>query len=118
MLKDKAAANLKAGETLLALGLTDPAASRYYYALYQASVHVLTRKGYTPSRFQSGAVEWGHVMVMHNVFLVRKQRSDHDLYSAVRDLRLQADYEDDAVAAGALALRVAAVRSFVEEVLR
>ncbi len=42
MLKDKAAANLKAGEALLALGFVDPAASRYYYALFQAAVHALT----------------------------------------------------------------------------
>jgi uncharacterized protein (UPF0332 family) len=118
MLKDEADANLKAGEALLALGLTDPAASRYYYAMYQSAVSSLSRRGLTPGRFRSGAIEWNHVMVMQNVYLVRTRRSDGALYADVRDLRIQADYKDDSVVAGELAVRVAAVRGFVEEARR
>src|SRR5262245_23983092 len=115
MLRDKAHANLKAGEALLALGLIDPAASRYYYAMYQAAVHALTRRGRTPARLESGAVEWGHAMVLNNVFLVRGRRSDRALYDAMRGMRTRADYRDSAVEPGDLAACVAAVRDFVEE---
>ena len=57
MLNDKAKANLRAGDILAAAGLHDPAASRYYYSLYQAAVHGLSRLGRTPGRTRSGAEE-------------------------------------------------------------
>src|SRR5438105_2013613 len=109
MLKDKAVANLRAGDVLFAAGLVDPAASRYYYALYQAAVHALTRLGWTPARVRSGAVEWEHSMVRNFVSTVRGRRSDRDLYQEMRELRERADNEDQAVAPGFLAARVAAV---------
>ena len=118
MLKDKAARNLQAGEALAALGLVDPATTRYYYALYQAAVHGLTRLGFAPSRVRSGAVEWDHSMVMNNVSLVRGRRSDRELYRSMREMRRDADYRDDAVDPAELAAQVAAVRDFVEEVTR
>lgn len=116
MLKDKARNDLRAGEALAAPGLADPAASRYYYALYQAAVHALTRRGWTPGRLRSGAVEWSQVVVMNNVALVRGRRSDRGLFDSMRDLRLKADYRDDSIAPGLLAARVDEVRAFVEEV--
>ena len=116
MLKDKSTRNLAAGDALSTLGFTDAAASRYYYSLYQAAVHRLTQLGWTPGRLRSGAVRWDHVMVMHNMSLIRGRRSDRDLYEVMRDLRLKADYADVSVELQALADCVAGTREFVEEV--
>ena len=115
MLSDKARANLQAGEILSAAGLVDPAASRFYYAMFQAAVHRLAALGWTPGRLASGAVKWSHTMVLQNVFLVRRTRSDRDLLERMRDLREQADYGEDGVPAQRLAAQIAAVRDFVEE---
>jgi uncharacterized protein (UPF0332 family) len=118
MLRHKARDNLRAGEALAALGLVDPATSRYYYAMYQAAVHTLTRRGWTPGRLESGAIEWSHVVVMRNASLLRGQRADRSLFGTMRDLRMQADYDDDGIVPGELAVRVDEVRSFVEELTR
>ena len=115
MLNHKSTKNLSAGEALSALGLTDAAANRYYYALYQAAVHRLTVLGWTPGRFESGAVQWSHTMIYLNIFLVRRRRSDRALFDAMRNMRERADYSDRSVEAGSLAAHVAAVREFVEE---
>jgi len=116
MLKDKAVTNLRAGEALSALGLVDPAASRYYYSMYQAAVHRFAELGLTPGRIRSGAVEWDHSMVMNNVSLVRGRRSDRIVYQAMRELRRLADYGNKSIKPGELAAHVAAVREFVEAV--
>lgn len=116
MLKDKSRSNLKAGEALSALGLTEPAASRYYYAMYQAAVHVIRAQGWTPHSFRSGAVEWNHDIVAANVYLVRRRRSDKDLYRAIRKLRVKADYHDQSIDNMELGELVGQVRAFVEEV--
>jgi hypothetical protein len=118
MLRHKARDNLRAGEALAALGLVDPATSRYYYAMYQAAVHRLTRRGWTPGRLQSGAVEWSHVVVMNNASLLRGRRGDRALFDAMRQLRMKADYDDDALPPESLAGAVHAVRDFVEELTR
>ena len=110
--------NLEAADQLLALGLVDPAATRYYYALYQAAVHRLTLLGWTPRRIRSGAVDWDHSMVKNSVTLVRGRRQDRLLYQAVRDLRVQADYKAQSVTVALLQARVGAVRQFVEEAIR
>jgi hypothetical protein len=118
MLHRKARINLRAGETLAALGLTDPAASRYYYAMYQAAVYALTRRGWTPGRLESGAIEWRHATVLNNISLVRGMRSDRMLYDAMRWIREQADYKDTPVDPALLAAHVDAAREFVEEACR
>jgi uncharacterized protein (UPF0332 family) len=118
MLKDKASRNLQAGETLAALALVDPAASRYYYSLFQAAVHRLTALGWTPGRLESGAVEWKHATVQNNVSLVRGRRADSRLFEEMRRMREQADYGDKGVESGYLAARVSAVREFVDEATR
>ena len=115
MLQHKAAKNLQAGETLAALGLVDPAASRYYYALFQAAVHRLMQRGWTPGRLRSGAIQWDHTMVMSNILLVRGRRSDRELYESMRNIREDADYRDETVDPAVLARHVSAVRDFVEE---
>src|SRR5262245_53166379 len=118
MLRHKAKDNLRAGEALAALGLVDPATSRYYYAMYQAAVHTLMRRGWTPGRLQSGAVDWSHVVVMSNASLLRGRRGDRALFDALRRLRMTADHDDDAVPPEELARAVDAVRDFVEELTR
>jgi len=118
MLSDKAKTNLQAGEILSAAGLFDPAASRYYYAMFQASVHRLTALGWTPGRLSSGAVEWNHTMVANNVLLVRRLRSDRDLFAEMRRLRQRADYGDKSVDRDELGSRLVAMRAFVEEAIR
>jgi uncharacterized protein (UPF0332 family) len=118
MLSDKAKANLQAGEILAAAGLFDPAASRYYYAMFQASVHRLTALGWTPARLSSEAVEWSHTMVANNVLLVRRLRSDRDLFAALRELREHADYRENSVPPDELTSLVAAARTFVEAATR
>ncbi len=115
MLRDKARDNLRAGEALAALRLVDPATSRYYYAMYQAAVHALTRKGWTPGRLQSGALDWAHVVVMNNASLLRGRRSVRSLFDAMRELRMQADYSDEGVVPEQLADLVDDVRGLVEE---
>jgi uncharacterized protein (UPF0332 family) len=118
MLSDKAKTNLQAGEILAAAGLFDPAASRFYYAMFQAAVHRLNALGWTPARLSSGAVEWNHTMVANNVLLVRRLRSDRDLYADMLRLRERADYDDESVGREKLASRVVAIRAFVEEAIR
>jgi uncharacterized protein (UPF0332 family) len=118
MLSDKAKANLQAGEILSAAGLVDPAASRFYYAMFQAAVCRLTKLGWTPGRLSSGAVEWGHTMVADNVLLVRRLRSDRDLFAALRELREHADYREDSVPPDELTSLVTAARTFVEAATR
>jgi len=115
MQKDKSAKNLQAGEILAAGGLVDPAASRYYYSMFQAAVHRLSALGWTPGQISSRAVRWTHTAVQNNVFLVRRLPSDRYLFEEMRKLRELADYKDDAVDAGVLAAQVAAVREFVAE---
>jgi uncharacterized protein (UPF0332 family) len=118
MLADKAKSNLQAGEILAAAGLIDPAASRYYYAMFHAAVHRLTQQGWTPGRLSAGAVKWNHTMVAQNVLLVRRLRSDRDLFTEMRRLREHADYKDDSVDRDLLASVVVEVRAFVEEAIR
>lgn len=118
MLKDNAAANLRAGEILSAAGLADPAASRYYYAMFQAAVHRLTALGWTPDRLSSGAVEWSHTVVANNVLLVRRRRSDRDLFDRMRRLRERADYSENSIDREWLASLIVAARDFVEEASR
>ena len=118
MLRHKAKDNLRAGEALAALGLVDPATSRYYYAMYQAAVHALTRRGWTPGRLQSGAIDWSHVVVKNNASLLRGRRSDRFLFEEMRDLRMQADYDDESVTPAHLAELVDDVRGLVEELIR
>ena len=115
MLKDKSTRNLAAGEALRALGLTDAAATRYYFALYQAAVHRLTKLGWTPGSIQVGGVEWNHDMVVSNAYLVRRRRTDRALVDAIFTLRTMADYHEDSIDPSHLAAELADVREFVEE---
>lgn len=118
MLRHKARDNLRAGEALAAFGLIDSATSRYYYAMYQAAVHALTRKGWTPERLQSGAIDWAHVVVMNNASLLRGEPSDRALIGTMRRLRMLADYGSDTVDRTELAVLVDPIRDLVEDLTR
>jgi hypothetical protein len=93
MLKDKALENLAAGELLLDRGTINAAASRLYYAMYEAAVWALTNAGKRPGAFRSGAVEWDHSMVGNNAGMLRTSYEDRALYKVTRSARLVADYK-------------------------
>ncbi len=118
MLKDKAIENLAAGELLLERGYVNAAASRLYYAMYEAAVHRLTQRGFRPERVRSGAVDWDHSMVENNTRLLREHWRDRLLYLEMRRMRGQADSEDAPVSAADLRVRLSSIRDFVREVGR
>lgn len=118
MLKDKALASLAAGDLLLAGGIPDDAASRYYYAMYRAAVHALTKRGKRPGSIRSGAIEWDHSMIENNAGMLRRRPDDRWLYVEMRNLRTLADYRDETVSALHLRCRIEAVRDFVKEFAR
>jgi len=115
MLKDKALTSLAVGDLLLDRGFPDDAASRYYYAMYRASVHALMVRGVRPSQVRSGAVQWDHSMIENNAGLLRGNRDDHRLYREMRALRVMADYGAVSVGAERVAVRRAVVGSFVRD---
>ena len=118
MLKDKAVENLAAGDLLFDRGHVNAAASRYYYAMYQAAVHRLTQRGFRPERIRSGAVEWDHSMVLNNTRWLRKSWRDNLLYLEMRRLRSGADYGDESISVADIADRREAIRDFVRELTR
>jgi hypothetical protein len=119
MLKDKSLQNLRAGEALLAFGHLDAAASRLYYACYQAAVHRLTLLGKSPGAIRSGAVKWDHIMVRNVASLVRGRRGDGVVYEQARALRTVADYSShDHATDGMVRALLPWVRDFVEEAAR
>jgi hypothetical protein len=118
MLKDKALASLAAGDLLLERGFTDDAASRYYYAMYRAAVHGLTREGRLPGQFRSGAVDWDHSMVENNAGLIRRSFEDRILYRDMREMRVLADYRPGSVNVDDLRTYRSDVAALVEELTR
>lgn len=118
MLKDKALENLAAGELLLDRGLPNAAASRYYYAMYQAAVHRLVQRGLVPGKIRSGALEWDHSMVENNATRLDDDWRDRLLYRQMRGLRGEADYGDGAVRSETLAGFRDAIADFVRRLTR
>lgn len=90
-MKEKAIQNLEAGNLLLVRGLVDAAASRFYYALFQAAIHALEGKRASPSR--PGARPWSHRVVGDRIAGVRNRDGDAAFFRKVRDLRGRADYD-------------------------
>jgi uncharacterized protein (UPF0332 family) len=118
MLKDKALENLAAGDLLLDRGMVNAAASRLYYAMYEAAVCALSRRGLHAGQVRSGAVEWDHSMVENNSKWLRRSPQDRLLYMEMRRMRSQADYDDESVDATWLANRRDAISQFVKELAR
>lgn len=114
----KARRTLKIALHLLEIGALDDAASRMYYAAFQAAVEALRCQGRAPSDFRRGAEDWDHEMVGRNASLVRGRPEDAILLRRLRDLRERADYEERSVLRRELEFsRPEAIR-FVEEVSR
>ena len=111
----KARRTLRAARRLLEEGFVDDAASRFYFALFQAAVHALERQGRKPGDFRSGAGKWGHRMVDELVPLVRGEAEDRVLFGELRKLRSSADYESRSVERRTLEFLQHEVERFVRE---
>lgn len=115
-MQGKARENLEAGLLLLEAGLVNAAASRLYYALFQAAVYALERQGKTPARLRRGARRWDHRMVGERASLVRGLAEDAVLFDELRDLRGRADYESSPVERRKVEFMKQEVERFVREV--
>ena len=91
--KAKALENLEAARRLRGLGLLNAAASRLYYSVFQAAVHVLSRRGGSPADVKRGARNWSHGRVENLVPTIRGQSEDGVLFRELRALRERADYD-------------------------
>lgn len=99
-------------------GLHDPAASRLYYAAYQAAVARLESQGFKATDFTAGAWRWEHRTVIHNASRCRGVRSDRRLLEMACHLRVKADYNPKGVEPGELAERLRDVEPFVLDLTR
>jgi len=116
-MREKALVSLEAAARLLDQGYVDPAASRLYYATFQASVHAYeTRLGRRPGDFRLGEKEWRHDLVGGNAALIRGRREDVRFIRALRDLRERADYKPVGVDRETLETRRRQAEEFVREV--
>lgn len=91
-MKNKARRSLKAALLLLDSGFADAAASRLYYAAFQAAIYAFVRQGRDPGEFRPGARGWSHRMIRENAALVRGIESDAVFSGKLYRLRLRADY--------------------------
>ena len=112
----KARRTLKIALRLLEIGALDDAASRMYYAVFQAAVETLRRQGRTPSDLREGAKNWNHEMVARNAVLVRGHPEDGILLGRLRVMRERADYGEESVERRWLELLKAEAARFIEEV--
>ncbi len=113
--KAKALQNLRAGNLLFDRGLYDAAASRYYYAMFQASVHVLESRGVPPGSAVPDTQRWRHRTVRARVAEVRGRPGDERLYEEIRLLRETADYNPDPVGHRAVESCRREVERFVQD---
>ena len=100
--RSRAAANHDAAALLIRHeSLAGPAASRAYYAIYQTSVAILARRGYTPQtlprqlRPQGRVVRfhyWNHELVVRNIDLCGFSFAEMALHARLKSYRITADY--------------------------
>ncbi len=79
------------------MGFVDEAASRYDFALFQAGIHGLEKRGLKPGDFRSGATYWEHRTVARNATSIRGEAGDPGLFNRARALRHACDYNPDSV---------------------
>ncbi len=105
MLKNKAAENYKIAQLARGNGNPNAAASRIYYAFYQAGIGELTEKGVLPEKYNQNVTlaheqqrinKWTHGMFAR---AVRNPRLDlgkklQDIIQDARVLREKGDYSD------------------------
>ena len=77
---------------LLERGFLEDAASRLYYAAFQAAVRGLEKQGWGPSDFRPGASYWEHRTVVNQAWRLRNLPEDVSLLRELRALRHRADY--------------------------
>ncbi len=92
-MKDLAHENLEAARILLDRGLVRAAASRLYYAYFQAAIFALVRGGKSPEDSRRGVRYWSHDAVGELVHLVRGRDDDAPRFRDLWDLRVRADYD-------------------------
>lgn len=117
-MREKALVNLEAGNLLLDAGLVDPAATRFYYSVFQAVVYALERKGRKPGDFRRGEELWGHAMVVRLAGLVRGRPEDVRLLDSLRALREAADYSPRGVVPDTLRSCIIGIPRFVSDATR
>ncbi|HET6203495.1 MAG TPA: HEPN domain-containing protein [Planctomycetota bacterium] len=115
-MKAKALQNLRAGALLFDRGLYDAAASRYYYAVFQACVHALEGRGLTPGTTIPGARRWDHPTVRVRAAAVRDRPEDERFFEDLRLLRERADYNPEPIGHGAVESCRREVERFVLDV--
>ncbi len=96
-MEDRARQTLGAALLLLERGFVADAASRLYFAAFQAAVRGLERQGFRPSDFRPGATYWEHETVTRHAWRVRDRRGDVRLLGDLRAIRNRADYRGDPV---------------------
>jgi len=115
-MRAKARRSLEAARLLLARGFVDEAASRLYFALFQAGVYALERRGLRPADFRAGATYWEHRTVARNAERIRGEPGDAGLFERSRDLHQKSDYTRDFVRRRDLEFLRYKVERFVLEV--
>lgn len=113
----KARENVQAGRVLLTERCPNAAASRLYYALFQAGVFRFeTVLGLTADRLKRHARSWEHGLVCSNAGLVRGRSLDRRLFEVLRAMRTEADYGSTEIESERVAARLADVAVLVREV--
>ena len=115
-MRRKARQSLHATRVLLERGLVDDAASRLYFALFQAAVHGLERQGKSPADLRPGATYWEHRTVCRHAALVLGKAEDEDLLADALVLRRDADYRTGPVERWRIESLRPEIFRFVEEV--
>jgi uncharacterized protein (UPF0332 family) len=116
-MKEKARRNLDATRILLAAACVDPAMSRLYYALFQATVYHFECRGVRPSEL-GPYTQWKHSTARNHVYRIRQRNEDVVLLRLAYTLRSQADYAAEPVDGMTVAKLVFRAEDFVREACR
>jgi uncharacterized protein (UPF0332 family) len=116
--KQKAEANLKACKALVEKSLIDPAASRLYYALFQAGIHVMEAQGKSPGDLTLGATQWTHGRIRDGAALYRGRREDKAMFNVAYYLRERADYRKQPVRRNEVTDLLPTAEAFLQETCR
>ncbi len=96
-MKAKARENLEAALRLLDRGLLNAAASRLYYAVFQAAIHALQSRRRDSAEAPAGGRGWSHAGVQDQIATIRSDDEDQRMFKRLRLLREMADYGQPSV---------------------